>query len=279
MEWTFESLTDEGNNRQQILDKIATHIAAGYYRITDFKIDDDFLKNTFLGFSYLVPNIPNLAAEVAENKQQEFFSSVFRNINLRGATLLPHESRTSLYYLDKDLVDFFDPEFCNHFKLNSGGKADFIRYISLLFQCHYNESAYQVARGYKPKMEEYYEEYISRAVSDEPSEMFGKFSDIFPLKNYKDRFNELQSTIQALEIPTQYTSIIDMDIYLFGLFYTTLIKNKKMDSSKKVALKDELDAKINELKQDPSHTKTPGSLKHLRSRIADSIEIYKKYIQ
>jgi bifunctional DNA-binding transcriptional regulator/antitoxin component of YhaV-PrlF toxin-antitoxin module len=269
LEWTFESLIQKGKNKESILEKIVE----GNYKKIDLSIDNDFLESTFLGFSYLVPYISD------ENEQQKYYSSVFRNINIQGQILLPQESRSSLYFLDKDLIEFFEPEFCKNIvvkSVSSETKTDFVRYLSLLSQYNKDKSANYVARSYKPQMEKYYEEYVYSAIADIDSK-YGKFSDNFPSKNYKTQFLSLQKHLTSLDIPKQFSSIIDLDMYLCGLIFKIVFENKTIDETQKSALKQELEGKITEFKANASHTKAPSNLGHLRSRIATSIEIYENY--
>lgn len=80
-----------------------------------------------------------------------------------------------------------------------------------------------------------------------------------------------------------FPSIIDADIYMFGLIYYILLKNKQLDATKKENLFNDLNTKINELKENPNtgylHKKTPSALKYLRQRILESINIYGKYLK
>lgn len=269
LDWKFDLLTERGNNRQDIL----ASITEGNYKRINFNIDDKLLESTFLGFSYLVPYISN------KKQQQKYYSSVFRNINIQGTPLLPQESREALYFLDNDLELFFKPDFCNSFTvkvLSAETKIDFVRCMSLLSQYFKDGNANQVARSYKLQMEKYYEEYIDSVIANTESK-YGKFTDIFPNKKYDDRFLKLQEALTLLEVPKQFPSMIDLDMYFFGLTYTIVFENKTIDLSRKVALKDEIDDKIALFKQDGSHTKAPSNLGHLRARIGSSIEIYEKY--
>jgi len=260
IEWTFKTYIDENKNKQK-----------GYYNELDLKdIDDDFFENTFLGFAYLVP-----ANNSDKTAQQKYYSTVFRNINKKGEKLLPQESRKSLYFLDSDLVQFFDPDFCKTLTINKT-KLDFVRYLSLLSQYYKEKRADNVAKYYGRKMEEYYEEYIYSIVGENDSKMFGDFSGIFPGKKYDTRFELLDQAIKSLTA-NQFLSIIDSDMYLFGLIYEIIFEKKTIDDTKKDSLKQELDKKINTYKDDYSHRKTPSALKHLRSRIDESIAIYKRY--
>ena len=241
---------------------------------TAIGIDDDFLKKTFLGFSYLVPQVSN------ENEQQKYYSSVFRNINIQGKSLLPQESRASLYFLDPKLVEFFSPDFSKDIKIkvgNTESQADFVRYLSLLSQYHKDQSETKVAKGYKSNMEKFYEEYIYASVNNEQSEIYDRFSDIFQNREYEVSFSSMRSALDELEIVREYISIIDLDIYLFGLTYQILFNKKEIDAAKKDDLKQELEQKIREFKQDDSHKKSPNNLDYLRKRIRQSILIYEKY--
>lgn len=294
-EWTFRELTKKGSNRDDLIKKININNAENAeYKSLDFNLDDEFFEKNFLGFSYLVPDI-SYDAKI----QQKYYSSVFRNINIQGQTLLPQESRASLYFLDKELTNFFTPDFCQKITVkNVGNKAkfDFVRYLSLL--SHYFKSQNRnnrniVARNYKSKMEQYYEQYIYCVVNDEESKLFGKFSEIFPNKEYSSRFELLKQTIKNLKIPNEYSSIIDLDVYFFGLIYqiifnkneipiidNTKIKFKDGDSIKYIEIdefKTKLDEKINIFKRG-AHKKSPSNLQHLRKRMEQSIQLYEKII-
>jgi len=75
----------------------------------------------------------------------------------------------------------------------------------------------------------------------------------------------------------QFTSIIDLDVYLFGLVYKIVFEDKSIDISKKGELLNELKGVIESLKRNDSHKKSPGNLKYLKERIKQSIEVYNKY--
>lgn len=269
LKWTFKKLTNKGKNKEEILAKITP----GNYKGTSLTIPPNFFETTFLGFSYLVPVISD------QKEQQKYYSSVFRNINIQGVALLSQESRASLYFLDKDLEQFFIPSFTEEFvikSLSSETKIDFVRSLSLLSQYKKDDSVNSIARSYKPEMEKYYEEYVYSVVADTDAK-YGKFSSIFPNREYADRFSNLQQALSSLEIKKEFSSIIDLDMYFFGLTYTIVFENKTIDFTKKEDLKNEIDAKIAAFKADSSHTKAPSNLGHLRARISSSIEIYEKY--
>ncbi|MDB4920048.1 DUF262 domain-containing protein [Mucilaginibacter sp.] len=202
--WDFSTLTKKGNTKIEIISKII----AGNYKAVDFEISEDFLKKTFLGFSYLVPHTED------QPEQQKYYSSVFRNINIQGESLLPQESRASLYFLNKNLVPFFDPGFMKDFVIknfNTLTKADFVRFLALLSQYAKDGNSGRVARGYKPKMEKYHEELIYSMVGENPSPLFKEIAAIFPNSDYAPRFERLRLAIESLVIPKQFNSIIEMD--------------------------------------------------------------------
>lgn len=270
LEWTFKTLTDKGSTKEVISKRISTE---NNYKQLELNISDDFFKNTFLGFSYLVPSASNTV------DQQKYYSSVFRNINIQGVALLPQESRASLYFLDEGLAGFFEPDFIRQLVIKgvSGeAKVDFVRYLSLLSQYHNDTNADKLARGYKPQMEKYYEEFIYSTVNDSQSK-YGKFSNVFTNKEYQTRFSVLQKHLTDLKVKREFQSIIDLDMHLFGLIYAIVFKNKSIDITNESELKTQLESKIQVFRKDYSHGRAPSNLKHLRARISTSIQIYGKY--
>ena len=267
-EWTFRFLTKKGKNKQEILSAIQKEQKNNYKEMS-FNIDN-ILDNTFLGFSYLVPSTQD------GNKQQEYYSSVFRNINIQGRSLLPQESRRSFYFLDDSWAKLFEPDLCKELTLNNG-KLDFVRYLSLLFQYCKDNKADNVAKNYGRRMEEYYERFIYSIVGKDSSSMFKKISDVFKDNKYQETIDILQENINLLEIKT-LSSIIDADMYLLGLVYEVVFNKKKIDIARKNDLKNDLSSEIEKLKADSSHAKTPSLLKYLRNRLALSLEIYGRYM-
>jgi len=271
LDWDFRKLTEKGRNK----DEIQAKIVAGNYKPVNFDIDEAFLKKTFLGFSYLVPQ------SVDPQVQQRYYSSVFRNINIQGQELFPQESRESLYFLKKDLKDFFSPAFIKDYTVknfNTVTKTDFVRLLALLFQYAKDGSSDKIARGYKPKMEKYYEEFIYAMVGETPSPLFKEFRSLFRDENYAPRFDILKQTIVALDIPKQANSIIDMDMYFFGLIYLILFRQRVIDVARRDELKAALEVKIRSFKLDPNHRKAPAALKYLKERMNFSIAIYQGYL-
>lgn len=272
IEWTFKDLLAKGNNKGEIIAKCPQE----KYEILDH-LDDDFFNKNFLGFAYIVPSTST------EEEQQKFFSTLFRNINIRGKSLYVLESRASLYFLNHQLKEWFNPEFCKEISSSIVDKSrkssmDFVRYVALLSQYKKKGSERGIGYGYASKMENYYETYIYSVVGNKDSIIFGKFSDIFTDKNYKPYLDEIDRLITELNYRRRFQSIIDLDLYFFGLIYFTAFEKRVLDTSRKDALKEELKNAINDIKGNGLHTKSPACLKYLRERIFKSIEIYQKYL-
>ncbi len=272
MEWRFDRLTKKGRSKEEILKNIKDD---GYNSLKIEEIDEDFWKDNFLGFSYIVPN------ETSENEAMKFYSTIFKNINIQGTSLTPQESREALYYINKDYKDFFAPDFCNNIKINNK-KIDFVRYLSMLSQYKKNGKADEIASGYfrSKNMENYYEEYIYDVINNNDGK-FGKFEELFPALHLDaieavKKFSEL---FTKLNFPKEYTSIIDADMYLFGLIYFALFDKKEFDLNKNVDLNKRIKDKIEKLKKDKRHMKSPNQKKHVSLLISESIDAYREYMK
>lgn len=275
LQWQYNQLMEYGNTKADI----KRYFDRRKYKEIDFEINEDFLNNNYLGFSYLVPD-----ADEDSTNQQKFYSSVFRHINIQGVPLLPQESRQALYYLNKNYSEYFDPKFINKIKIKSANgefKIDFVRYLAIVSQyCKSGNDYNSVMKGYAKRFEEYYEEFITCIVGDfydENSKFLsidqaGTDGDIYPdLKRFKDQ-------LEALNIGGHFESIIDVDLYLFGLVYWVLYYGYKIDLDRSGELISEINECILSLKSDSLHKRNPSALKYLRMRLRESIDIYQRYI-
>ncbi len=187
--WSLRIFADKGPTVQGVQSAI-TH---QQYSFVNYGITEDFFENKYLPFSFIIPNADN------EAEQHEFYSSVFRNINILGTPLNPIESRQSLYFLKSELQSFFDPECCRNLKIELVGKNqayDFVRTMAILSQYKIDGRFNRLAQGYKPKMEKYYEEYIYAVVNDKNNGVFVQFSTIFPDKDFAPRITLLNDTLK-----------------------------------------------------------------------------------
>lgn len=282
LEWRYPLLLKKDDRILDTKDDIRENAfqTSNCYHPMDLSLPDSFFEDTYLGFSYIVPQTKN------EIEQRGYYAKLFRNINFKGARLKDIESRKALYYLRSDFEKFFNPDFCKKVKIGRE-QLDFTRLLALLTQYHHDGSASQVASRYKRRLEEYYVEFIFSMVSS-PNEKhikFGSFFDNFNyendeagLKNVIERIDRIPDIISTLNLPTEYKSIIEADVFLAGLVYEVVYKDKEPLASSKDSLVQELTNKVADFQKDNSHTRSPGSLSKLRSRLTDSIEIYEKYV-
>ena len=82
IEWKFNCFTQAGQNRNSILE----NIDRSKYDSVDYKLNKSFWKNSYIGFSLIIP------ISDKDTEQQKLYSSVFRNINIKGKPLSPLDS-------------------------------------------------------------------------------------------------------------------------------------------------------------------------------------------
>lgn len=195
------------------------------------------------------------------------------------------EARTSLYFLSDGFNDFFDPPFINTISIKKDEgreRIDFVRYLALLFQYHKeieSNGVNNVAKGYGRKLEDYYQDFIYAVINRQDNTIFCQYDDA-----YKIRISNLEKTLNQLEFSQKsFPSIIDTDLYLFGLIYSVVLMGKEIDTVKKQDLVKALDQKIADIKDNDDygtrHKKTPAALKYLRLRILESIKLYRRFIK
>ena len=265
LEWNFNKLTEKGHDKEEILNKIKLR---GNYKPLDINVGKEFFDEHFLGFSYLVPQTDD------DKKQQKYYSKVFRNINIQGVSLLPQESREALYYLDKDLVKYFKPEFQNKILINEV-RIDFVRYLALLAQYENDKSVDNLAKKFARNMEGYYEKYIYSCINNEEGNGFS----INNLKDYEYSFEKLKKALEKLKTYHDFKSIIIVDIILFGLIYFIVFEKKDINFYEESNLIERLKEKMGKIMQNEYHRRSPGALKYLRYRIKCSIEVYKEFVK
>lgn len=260
IEWKFNCFTQAGQNRNSILE----NIDRSKYDSVDYKLSKSFWKNSYIGFSLIIP------ISDKETEQQKLYSSVFRNINIKGKPLSPLDSRKSLYFLRDNFDQWFAPQFANSITINNA-PIDFVRYLSLLSQYKTNKETSKLAQNYKTRMEQYYESYILAEVNNENNTMFTPLLSA----NNKPRYQQLEAYLTADCFPKEFTSIIDADVYLFGAIYNTLAEGKTIRPTEDLLTK--IKEEIRHFKNDSKHSKSPSALNALRSRIQTSINIYHNY--
>lgn len=270
--WTFSELLKLGLSKEEINKEVQNN---NYKKLvcdisTSREEFEDFFESHYLGFSFLVPE---------SNTQKNYYASVFREINTGGVNLLPQESRQALYYLDKNLKPFFDPNFTSKYQIqNKNFKMDFVRYLSLISQYKNRQELDKVAYGTRGKLEDYYINYIDSVIQDQYSNKFGKFSSIFPNSEWNQRIENVKNYLHDMNIGRTFNSIIDMDMFMFGLMYHVMFENKSIKDKDIITLKDSINHQTEEFKKNDKHAKSPNSLKYIRQRLQKSIDIYQEFI-
>ncbi|MBP3206672.1 MAG: DUF262 domain-containing protein [Campylobacter sp.] len=292
-DWTFKEIT--GISKDKIKEKIKK------YDEFDLKLDDKFFETHFLGFSYIVPN---------ESNSDELFTKIFRNINYQGVSLSKQESRKSLYFIKSEFKNFFEGKIEDKFeekivdkdvlcdlKLQEHNKQvariDFVRYLAILSHYHILGNSNNVMKGYNAfgKREDFYIDFISTIINIEQVENTSNFKDM-KLKDtfgdicgdkWKEGYKTLRKILENIKPKilgknNYFTSLIDADYYLFGLLYWVIFKNEKFENANFDELIKEIKSKIEKIKQDESYKRAPNLLGKIRERLAESIEIYGKYI-
>ncbi len=266
--WTFNTLLEKGSTKEEIL---AADLS-NYDTLSNLDLPPDFFENNYLGFSYLIP----------EENPQKYFSSVFKSINESGRKLSSLETRRSLYFLKEGMEQFFDPDCIKNIiveKEKKRERIDFVRYLSLNSQYKKTANTNQLLKNYGRKEEKYYNEFIDCYINQDANSIFTPFEEIF-----RNRIDDLRQNIEKLNLNRKiFTSIIDCDIYLFGLIFFSIFEGLHIRENDVAPLIRKVDDAINETKNNSYtgalHKKTPSALKYLRERISTSIEIYREYMR
>ena len=270
--WKYAQLLGDSDNTIEGLSRRCEN--GRYIDITP--VDDTFLETHFLGFCYVVP------AKDSKEEQQAYYAKMFRSVNVGGIPLSQMESRRSLYFLKQDYENIFDPGFAKHITLKGQSKTvspaqlDFVRYISLLAEYNNAQSADKIARGYKMRIESYYEEFICAIINHEESEKFGLSCNVFRVKKIKDILLKVEHVIKTNHVEREYASIIDMDLYFFGLFYWMIFEGRQIIFLGRLI--NQINSKLVKLKENDSHKRAPAALKYLRERLKTSVDIYKNFL-
>ena len=274
--WTINVITGVSENKTKA--DILSNVNLSKYKALEdkHKLTDDELNNIYLGFSYIVPE------ETDSNVQQRFYSTVFRDINQQRAALLGQESRRSLYYMDSELEDFFDPEISRTLKLKQNSKTvqfDFVRALAFLAQYTHDGNENSIAKKCRSqeKLEIYYENFINDVIWDRDG-MYGRFSVYMGKNNIATRCTLLKTAIEAMGFANEFPTIIEADVNCFGLIYHTFFCGKTLDTSHVADLKTQIAAKIEVFKGDNAHSDSPNRVTYIRRRIKGSIDVYSHFV-
>lgn len=277
LHWRLDQLTDKGICPEDILRALNAELYGTIYNENEpCPITRDNALQLFLGFSYIIPSTDSSVM------QQEYYTKVFRDINQQASHLLLTESRKSLYFIKEGLCAYFNPDFVEDYGVQptAGPKqtADFCRYLCFMAAYNKTQRVKMVARGYSYDIEPYIINYINSVVSGEYEHLFGKFTDVFANGDFAPQIESLRRSLTELDVPKTFSSIINMDVYFFGLVYFTLFKKKAIDTTKKEHLTRDLESVIQSCREHSGHSNAPAQFQYMRLRIEKSVQTYQKYL-
>lgn len=307
MEWTYRKILDEDASKNT-LNAIKERLREDErYKKLDVALGgemDDFYDNTFLGFSFIIPNSTDSKAT------QRYFSTLFRNMNYLGKKLSPLESRRSLYFMNEDYKNYFDGKteagediFCGIRIVENmvPKKIDLLRYLAVLSQYTIvrNHEMWRVMVGYSAysSRESYYADYVSYIVGLEQESRKDKFNgfDIectFPHQEWKERYVMVKTFLERTksrkvlgldEKNNGFTSWIDADYWLYGLIYYVVFRGKHIVREQELIneLRKEIREKRWSREKDvmTEYQRNPNRIGNLRERIERSLEIYSRYAE
>lgn len=290
IKWTIRELYEKGKSLEELRAELSSN--SRYEKLDlGLQLEKDFWKKTFIGFSFIVPNM----ADVSD--VQKFYTHLFRNMNYYGRKLSASESRKSLYYQDSRLTNYFegkteqgDDVLCD-LKVKQDFKPrqiDFIRYLSMLSQKEVGKTVMMGYSAYNSR-ENYYADYVAYLLGLEQEEREDKFdgfdfSAIFPDDVIRDRYNKLREGVEQIkqyihqDSDGAFKSWIDADLWLLGLIYYVVFEGKdlSLEGNKGEDLKQAISEEINS--KNEAYQKRSNALGHIRERIDKSIEIYSDYV-
>lgn len=288
IDWTINKIFEKNDiNIENIVDAKNRMIKTGLYKdikdetlygsmfknMSEIINNIDFGKILFkcsIGYSYIKYEIPD---SLSENKG---FAKIFRNINSNGIILSGAESRRALYWACEDTEKFdrfFEPEELKNIYIENK-KMDLESLLSYVAERANGEIKFAINRRSDERRQEYYNEYLETVITDEDSNIFGKFSSI--VNNREFLINKVIDYCKENIEPFRngkFDNIMQAQIYLFGLLYWIIYKNKDID------YKDEINQSIKEyIKTHQDYTKY-RNITEIRDRMEKSIKIYEKGIK
>lgn len=295
IKWTFNELLVD-DPKENTIEAIKLRLAADdrYEPLAIPTVNDEFLKNSFLGFSFIVPESKN------STETQKSYSQIFRNINYLGKSLSVLESRRSLYYMDAKYQRYFEGWYDDEadalcdiklFEKMKLSKIDFVRYLACLSQYSIDEDKNKVMKWYSSfaSRESFHADYVSYLMGLDQEAHNDKFNGFtmnttFPNDSWAQRLSTLHEAVNELKASMNlnednaFTSWIDADYWLFGLIYQILFNGKTLVEDK-TDLIEKVKNKIQDKRADASYSKSPNRLGNLRDRLSDSITIFAEYVQ
>ena len=134
-------------------------------------------------------------------------------------------------------------------------------------------------------VDKYYEKYIYTFTgtldeNDEAFAQFGTINEIFPKGDYQPYIEKLQQYIDELDFHAiDFKSVIELDVYFYGLMFYVLFEKKELDTLRKNNLLKLLAKYSQKFTDNNEHSKSPNSKTYWFERVERSISIYKNYVR
>lgn len=300
-EWRYTSLLNYGSTKNDIRVKA---LRDRYQELDlQYKIDEEKLKDIYLGFSYIVPKISSENSMDAERQQTKYYATVFQSINSTGISLGAQESRAAMYYLDRTIQEFFQPAFASEILVSkSGRQMDFVRALSFVSEFAtvknsangFRKVAVGVARG---NFENYYLKFIVDSIKEHmDTRAPGSSGDLqVEVQNHREykfishnsdfwesewqiRYEIFFNILKEIKPGLQFDSIIELDIITFGLIYYTIIENHSITPDMVGCIQQNIAKCLEEIDSNYNHKRNPNRITYIRYRLEKSINIYKDQI-
>lgn len=236
------------------------------------------LETKFLNFSFIVPDSDQ------DNKDvKRFYINTFYEINSTAVELAAYETRRAMYFLNEKYVPLFDAKVLEGYSIKRVGSetpADFVRYLAILSEYDKANKYINIGSGYgsSVKKDLYYLKYVSDIMLEDSAQFVLPSSFIANL-DIEAAMSLLKANLESLNFKKEFSSIIEMDYYFFGLIYYSLFKHKNISVEKKNAIEQAINKKLSSIKDDDRQKVEPNAWSFLRNRLSASLKIYKRIVE
>ena len=233
--------------------------------------------NCYIGFSYIKPTT-QINSECNYKEQQNYFASVFKNINDNSTSLNSLERRKALYWVSGN-IELFSPSLLSDYK-RGNDRIDFARFLSFLSEYYKLYLADNRPRsipkydvGKYCRTNEHYDQYIINFINSFISKSEEKF-----YVNIRDKSLELKNAMTKFRFPNVFKNYAELDLYFFGVIYWIYFENKSFDDIIDIT-KFIQDFKLLKQKHEDDGDGEYNRIGKIRERIKDSISLYYNYVK
>lgn len=286
--WKYDSENDDFNDSNKFSDLTTDPLEK------DNK--EQFLKNKFLGFSFITLNL-------SPDEQKKALAKIFYSINTQAAPLTNDDKINAYKTIYPDSQKFIENRFFSDKFQTQGTYANvFIRTLGYVLQYKLNggviaqlESIENIAQVIESICVEKTVNIVNKRGKNISVEEINFFEVLLESKRYEDiltgeeKFSNLLVAIneelnklsgKSTREPYKFNSITYFDMVFFGFLYVYLFEENVQSVenivNKRVTLSEML-KKMGEISQSLNN-KQPNSPKNLKVRMSKSVEIYQAYI-